>query len=162
MQNGESCLHERACLRENAFGGYATATKCFAFWSWRGSDYLLWHFMQNCESCLHERTGLRENAFGGYATATKCFAFWSCVALITYYGISNAYATAAKCFAFWSCVALITLLWHFKCIRHSDKRKTRLTLSHESGLLKCRLGSMYIFYYSCFNSRKRVTEFIRT
>ena len=68
MQNCESCLHERTGLRENTFGGYATATKCFAFWSRRGSDYLLWHFMQNRESCLHERTGLHENA---YAAATK-------------------------------------------------------------------------------------------
>ena len=88
--------------------------------------------------------------------------FGAGVALLAYYGISNAYATATKCFAFWSWRGSGCLLWYFKCICHSDKRKTRLTLSHESGLLKCRLGSMYIFYYSCFHSRKRVTEFIRT
>ena len=31
-QKCESCLHERTLLTENLFGGYATPTKCEAFW----------------------------------------------------------------------------------------------------------------------------------
>ena len=32
MQKRESCLHDRTLLCENPFGGYATPTKCVAFW----------------------------------------------------------------------------------------------------------------------------------
>ena len=34
MQKCESCLHEWTLLQGNLFGGYATPTKCVAFWRW--------------------------------------------------------------------------------------------------------------------------------